>query len=297
MMTHQPDEMSRLLKYGTPSNELIKLSEQPVGMTLSDGKFKVFEFPVSLNKAAGQKLLFEAATRIKTYLRTVPLQAYELLEHVRTTVKHRRKDTQANLHIVAEAILHRAASEFKHEVLFAFDSINVWIQAAYGKELGYLTIRKCLELLQESRILRVNEWGKRGNRSKCTKIEIIPLAKEYILTYTSKVDAWLDSAVHAMMKVYAREATTRQNVLEARIHHYADELAGQSIDGPAWPELARLFPVTDASMSVAENVSAPMTEEEFLHELQINGFLGELVQPMHAHGTASRESSFRIRSG
>lgn len=294
MMTHQPEEMKHLLKYKTPSSNLIRLSEQPVGMTLSNGKFKVFTFPESLNKSAGQKLLFDSAVALNVYLKTIPLQAHTLLEHVRTHVTHRRKDTQANLHMVAEALCHRAASEFKHEILFAFDSINTWIKAAFGKELGYLTIRKCLELLQEAGIIRINEWGKRGNRSKCTKIELITDTKELILTYTSTVDAWLDSYAHAMMKVYARESITRQDVLEERIHHYADELANEAVDGPAWPPLRGLFGPVDDTMVQAETSSAPMTLEELLYELHIDRFLGELVQPVREDDTASRKNSRKL---
>lgn len=290
MFTHESAEIKKLLKYGTPSDRLITLADKPVKINLTDSEAKFIVFPVSLNSAAGQKLLHSAAVRITTYIKTIPLQAHALLEHVRTNVTHRRKDTQANLHMVAEALCHRAASEFKHEILFAFDSINTWIKAAFGKELGYLTIRKCLELLQEADIIRVNEWGKRGNRSKCTKIELITDTKELILTYTSKVDAWLDSYAHAMMKVYARESTTRQNVLEERIHHYADELANESVDGPAWAPLRGLFGTTDATMVVAETSSAPMTLEEMINELHTDRLLGELVQSVREDDTASRKS-------
>lgn len=297
MMTHQPEEMKHLLKYGTPSNKLIRLAEQPVGMTTVDGKYKIITFPESLNKAKGQKLVFDAAQRISIYIKTIPTQAYDVLQDVIQNVTHRRKDTLSNIRLVAEALCHRAASEFKHEILFAFDSIITWVKSAYGKDLGYLTIRKALEALQVSGHIKVREWGVRGNRSKCTKIELRPLAKEYILTYTSKVDSWMDSLAHAMIKVYARESTTRQNVLEERIHHYADELANETVDGPVWPTLPRLFPAADDTMSVAEASSAPMTVEEFLHEIHTNRLLGELVQPLQENEPASEESSIRVRAG
>jgi hypothetical protein len=305
MFTHQPDEIKRVLKFKTPSDSLIKLAEQPIGMTLSDGKFKVFEFPVSLNKAAGQKLLYEATVRIDTYLKTIPIQAYDVLQYVTQNVTHRRKDTQGNVHMVAEAILHRAACEFKHEILFAFDSINVWIKAVYGKELGYLTIRKCLELLVEAKIIKVNEWGKRGNRSKCTKIEFLPVEqpKEYILTYTSNLDDWLMFNDHAMNKVYSRESATRQDVLVERIYHYADELADQSIDGPAWPELRSLFGTTDGTMTVADEVSAQSSEKVTTHvrdnnqarqELYLDRRMGRMVPTLQEDSTHYREGSSKV---
>ncbi len=56
MVTHHPEEMARVRRFGTPSDELIKLAEEPVGMTLSDGKYKMITFPKSLNTRAGQKL-------------------------------------------------------------------------------------------------------------------------------------------------------------------------------------------------------------------------------------------------
>ena len=305
MFTHQPDEIKRVLRYKTPSDSLIKLAEQPIGMTLSDGKFKVFEFPVSLNKAAGQKLLYEAVVRIDTYLKTIPIQAYDVLQNVTQNVTHRRKDTQSNIHMVAEAILHRAACEFKHEILFAFDSINVWINAVYGKELGYLTIRKCLELLVEAKIIKVNEWGKRGNRSKCTKIEFLPTetSKGQILTYTSNIDDWLLYNDHAMGKVYARESATRQDVLVERIYHYADELADQSIDGPVWPELRSLFGPADGTMTVADEVSAQSSEKVMIdvrdnnqarQELYLDRRMGALVPTLQEDDPNYRESRGKV---
>jgi len=186
MVTHQPEEMARVRKYGTPSDELIKIAEQPVAMTTSDGKFKLVTFPFSLNTGKGQKLLNETLSQVDLYLKTIPIQAFDLFNEIKTTLRVRRADTKSNVLMVAEALLHRAASEFKHEVLFAFDSINTWISAVYKKELGYLTIRKVLEILVEQGFIKVNEWGKRGNRSKCTKIEFLPL-RESILTYTSNL--------------------------------------------------------------------------------------------------------------
>jgi len=271
MMTHQPEEMARVRKYGTPSETLIKLSEQPVGMTLTDGRFKLVTFPLSLNKAAGQKLLFEAVKNIHQYLRTIPVQAHAMLEQIKVEVTHRRKDTLSNIHMVAEAVLHRCATEFKHEVLFAFDSLIVWVKSVYGKDLGYLTIRRCLEFLEEAGFFKVREWGVRGNRSKCTKIEIRTSHRKYILTYTSKVDDWLMGTDHAMFAVYARENTTRLDVLEQRIHHFADEMALQVESRHA--EGYRLFPVTDDTLT-----ETSVTEEDGVWtDEYIDRLLGGLV--------------------
>jgi hypothetical protein len=299
MFTHQPDEIKRVLRHKTPSDSFIKLAEKRISLTLSDGKVKKLNFPESLNKASGQKLLYATVVRIDSYLKTIPIQAYDTLQDVIANVTHRRKDTQSNIHMVAEAILHRAASEFKHEILFAFDSINTWISAVYGKELGYLTIRKCLELLVEARIIKVNEWGKRGNRSKCTKIEFIPVEvpKEKILTYTSKVDAWLDSAAHAMGKVYARESTTRQNVLEEQIHHYADKLADEMSDGPAWPPIIGFFGRVDDTMVVADEVSVQSSEKVLHEQLYFDRRLGRMVPTLQKDETSYRSTSKRLARG
>ena len=296
MVTHAPEEMARVRKYGTPSDELIKLAEQPVGMTLSDGKFKLICFPESLNKRAGQKLLFETLTQVDSYLKTIPVQAYDLLQEIKTTLRVRRADTLSNILMVAEAILHRAACEFKHEVLFAFDSINVWVKSVYGKELGYLTIRKALEVLVEKGFIKVNEWGKRGNRSKCTKIEFRPLKRDTILTYTSKVDDWLLHHDFAMAAVYRRESTTRQDVLESRFHHFADQVAAEMMDESRWAQGARLFPPVDDRMIVVTPVGVQSNEKVLYNdETYINRLLGGLVPAMQANGTDDRKASSGIR--
>jgi hypothetical protein len=265
-------------------------------MVVASGEKKKVFFPVSLNKSTGQKMIFKAAQDIDTYIKTIPVQAYELVHYVKENVTHRRKDTQANLHIVAEAIAHRAASEFKHEVLFAFDSINTWIKAVYQRELGYLTIRKCLELLESAGIVKVREWGVRGNRAKCTKIEIVPITSK-LTAAISQVDAWLDSAVHAMMAVYTRESTTRQDVLEGRFHHYAAELLAKELsDGPAWSELPTgHFPAKRDKLVQAEKVSAPMTLEEMLYAIQDDLRVGELVHSVQANGLSCSTGNAAIQ--
>jgi hypothetical protein len=289
MWSHHPDEMKKFLSRGTPSNELIKLSETPVGMTLSNGKFKVFIFPQSLNSRAGQNSLYNALVAVKKYVYTIPTQAFGLLTHVKATLRSRRADAKANTVMVAEAILHRAASEYKHEVLFAFDSINVWINAVYQKELGYLTIRKSLEVLIEQGFIKVNEWGKRGNRSKCTKIEFLP--QEHILTSTSDLDEWLLYRDHAMNAVYRRESVTRLDVLEENFHHFIDMMEeDEAAEIRATTRLkagTRLFPAADDRMAV-EQVSS---EKEVKHEVNTNRFLGRVVPAMQetvsAAGTPS----------
>lgn len=296
MFTHESEEIKRLLKYGTPSDRLIRLAARSRKMVVASGEKKKVFFPVSLNKSAGQKMIFKVAQDIDTYIKTIPVQAYELVQHVKENVTHRRKDTQANLHIVAEAIAHRAASEFKHEVLFAFDSINTWIKAVYQRELGYLTLRKCLELLESAGILKIREWGVRGNRAKCTKIEIVPVTSK-LTALISKVDIWVDSAIHGMMAVYARESTTRQDVLEGRFHHYAAELLAKELsDGPAWPELVTgHFPAKRDKLVQAEEVSASMTFEEMLYEIQNDLRVGELVHSVQANGFSRASSNAAIR--
>lgn len=279
MWTHHPDEMKKFLSRGTPSPELIKLAETPVGMTLSDGKFKVFTFPQSLNTSAGQKTLYSALVNVKKYVYAIPAQAFHLFDHIKTTLRVRRNDARTNTIMVAEAVLHRAAYEFKHEVLFAFDSINVWIKAKYQKELGYLTIRKALEVLSEQGFIRINEWGKRGNRSKCTKIQILP--KEYILTYTSDLDEWLLYSDHAMTAVYRRESVTRLDVLEEQFHHFIDMMEeDEAAEIKATARLkagTRLFSATDDRMAVEEVSSS---EKVITDEVNINRFLGRMVPAM-----------------
>lgn len=279
VMTHFPEEMKMFRKYGTPSDELLKLSCKAIEMTLANGETKFVTFPKSLNTAAGQKLLFQIVERIDLHLKCIPIKAHDLFQHVKSEVTHRRKDTQANLHMVAEAICHRAAVEFKTEVLFAFDSINVWIKAVYGKELGYHTIRKALELLQESQVIKVVEWGVRGNRSRATKIEILPVLRKSVLFYSPQMDDWLLFNDHAMTAVYRRESTTRQDVLEHAIHMYAEKLdlkeeAELFVDEKIQDgTVGRLFP----GMSV-------MMEPRKLERLHSSGttdrFLGDVVLTM-----------------
>ncbi len=294
MITHQPEEMARVRKYGTPSDKLIKIAEQPVAMTTSNGKFKLVYFPESLNKRAGQDLLFKTLAQVDSYIQTIPVQAFQLLSEIKTTLRVRRADTKSNVLAVAEAILHRAASEFKHEVLFAFDSINTWINAVYKKELGYLTIRKSLEILVEQGFIKVNEWGKRGNRSKCTKIEFLPL-RDTILTYTSNLDDWLLFNDHAMMAVYRRESTTRQDVLESRFQHYADQVAAEMMEESRWAQGARLFPATDGKMAVVAPTGVAGNEKDMLNEAYIDRLLGGLVRTVQAYGSDSGPPSSRQR--
>jgi hypothetical protein len=277
MITHQPEEMARVRRYKTPSDTLIKLSEQPTGMTTVDGKFKLIIFPESLNTRKGQKLLYDVLLRIDEHLKAIPVKAYHLLQHAKATLTHRRSDTLRNLLMVAEAILHRAACEFKTEVLFAFDSINVWVKSVYGKELGYQTLHKALEMLVEAKLIKVNEWGKRGNRSKATKIEILTLSRNPILTYTSDVDDWLLYNDHAMTAVYRRESTTRQDVLENAIHRFADGLIIADEDTEFVTEflttegLGGLLGRSNAKMVTVETTEIEVTDDYFA------GLLGRMV--------------------
>lgn len=272
MITHEPHELSRIRKYGTPSENFVRIAESPVRIN-----GRLISFPVSLNSRRGQKLLYDILQSVDLFLKDIPCKSYDLFNFAKETLTHRRKDTLANLLMVLEAICHRAASEFKLEILFAFDSINTWIKAKYDKELGYQTLHKALELLIEAKFIKVNEWGKRGNRSRATKIEVLPRQRGLILTYTSNLDDWLLYSDHAMSAVYRRESTTRQDVVEAAIHHFAenfvnhDEAAlyveGKINDGT----VARLFGSTDARM--VESV----TEDGVWTDDYLDRLLGGLV--------------------
>lgn len=285
MVTHESDEIKRVLKYGTPSDRLIELAAMPIEMKLANGTTKKVFFPESLNKRAGQNLLFQTAKRVTHYIRTVPLQAYSLYEDIKLNLKHRRQDTLSNYLMVAEAVCHRSASEYKHEVLFAFDSILAWIKAAYNKDLGYLTIRKALESLELAGFVKVHEWGVRGDRKKCTKIQITPDPRETILTYTSKVDDWLMSVDHAMFAVYTRENVARLDVLEERIHHYADQMALK--DESRHAQGYRLFPVSDDTLTETE----VLEEDGVWTDEYIDRLLGRLVPAVQENDSCSREGS------
>lgn len=269
--TQHSKEISYLLKYGTPSDTLIQLADTT-------------GFPYSLNKRSGQVAIYNAAVRISTYIKTVPVQAYALYLEIKDTLRHRRKDTLSNYLMVAEAVCHRAASEFKHEVLFAFDSVIEWVKSVYDKDLGYLTIRRALESLDEAGFFKVREWGIRGNRTKCTKIEILTSRRNYILTYTSKVDEWLMNLDHGMMKVYARESTTRQDVLEQRIHHFADQVVQ---DDSRYLQGYRLFPTADAKLAEETTEVVVKSEEVLWDDVYIDRLLGGLVPTLQAHGSNS----------
>jgi hypothetical protein len=290
MSTHESAEISRLIKFGTPSDKLIQLANQTTPIA---GKSIVF--PLSLSKRSGQQLLFDVAVRFNLHLKTIPAKAYELLQHVKATVRHRRSDTQRNLHMVAEAILHRAACEFKTEVIFAFDSINVWVKSVYGKELGYQTLHKALEILEEAGIIRVNEWGKRGVRARATKIEILSITRKPILTYTSDIDDWLLYNDHAMTAVYRRESVARQDVLEAAIHHYAEQLVvleDEFIKASEHWRKPGLFGFNSAKM---ESVEVVGTEKDQVSDDYFNRLLGGLVCSVQEDVSLAGQASSGVR--
>jgi hypothetical protein len=289
MWQRHPDEMKKLLKHGTPSDELIILADKKFEYTVR-GKTKFWSFPESLHKSAGQKLLFNAVKNVRLFTESIPLLAFATYSELVSTLKLRRADTTENTLLVAEAIMHRVAVEFKAEVLFSFDSINAWIKAKSGKTLNFLTIRKAIELLESKFYLTVREWGVKGNRRKATKIAVHLDSKLATSEIVMPADEWIISHVHCMNNVYSRESDTRQAVLEVHIHRYA---AGLPIheDGPAWAPLRRLFGDEDATMVLAETSSAPMTFEEMYDEVHSNRFLGELVQPLREDDSVSREGS------
>lgn len=295
MLTHEPDEMRNILKYGTPSDRLILLAETPRLLTVG-GKLRKVTFPESLNKAVGQKSLFKITKRVASYLQTIPVHSYALLQQIKTKLKARRADTLSNYLLVAEAVCHRAASEFKAEVLFAFDSINTWIKAVYNKELGYHTIRKALEAIEAAGFFKINEWGVRGVRTKATRIEL-RTSEEYILTYTSNhVDDWMIYLDHGLTKVYNRESTTRQDVLEAQIHYFADRMSAELAESKNahYARGIRLFDVADGKI-LTEAQIVPLEEQEIWDDAYIDRLLGRLVPTLQEDGPDNRKSSFRTR--
>lgn len=292
MVTHAPEEMARVRKYGTPSDELIRLAEKPTAMILKSGEVRSIFFPISLNTNRGQKLLFEILKHVDLHIKALPIKAYELFQHVKKTVSHRRKDTVANLHMVAEAIIHRAACEYKTEVIFAFDSINTWIEAKYSKVLGYLTLRKALELLEQAGILRVVEWGTKNVRHRATKIEIIPVARKTELTYSAEIDDWLLFSDHAMVAVYKRESVARQDVLEVAIHSHIESISASEMTAKIDRVLLQGAFFKRADSTVTIEVRREEVSDDYFARL-----LGELVQPLHKNDPTGREASYGIRTG
>jgi hypothetical protein len=170
------------------------------------------------------------------------------------------------------------------------------MKAVHGKELGYHTIRKALEALQEAGFIKVNEWGVRGVRAKATRVEILP-AKDYILTYTSnQVDDWFMTLDHGLTKVYQRESTTRQDVLEAQIHHYADRMAAELAESQnsAYARGVRLFPVAD-DMILSEAQIVPIEAEGIWDDAYIDRLLGRLVPTVQENGSSNRKGYSGVR--
>lgn len=276
MWQRHPEEMKKLLKYGTPSDELIFLADQKFEYRV-DGKLKFRSFPESLHKSAGQKLLFNAVKNVDEYKKAIPVLAYVTYREVVAQVKLRRADATQNVHMVAEAIFYRAAVEFKPEILFSFDSINEWINTKYGKILGYQTIRKALELLEEKFHISVREWGVRGNRRRCTKIAL-HFTRETCASFLLDSDSWIFEGFDAFKAVEARESTARQDVLEHHIQRYLAKLEDDS--APAvWGPVPRLFPVVDDRMVDTEiaEISAQFSEKVITYETYVDRLLGGLV--------------------
>lgn len=261
MTTQHPEEMKKLLKYGTPSDELIKLSNQRIELSVKGKKARFITFPESLNKAAGQRLLFNAVKRFAAYKITIPELAFNTFSNIVEQVHLRRADATTNVHMVAEALCFRAAVEFKAEILFSFDSINAWISEKYGKTLGYQTIRKALELLEEKLHITVREWGVRGNRRRCTKIHI---NFDYAMSVNllPATDNWIFDGYAAYKAVESRESFARQDVLEVHIQRYLAKVADENA-AAVWEPVPSLF-----------NVAG---KESLYEEFDVDRFLGELV--------------------
>lgn len=289
LITHASEEITQFRKFGTPSDELIALSNKKITLTLSSGTVETSCFPVSLNTRAGQSLLFNAVSQVNQYLKDLPRHALSVLNDIKVSIQARREDTRTNVQLVAEAILHRVASEFKPEVLFAFDSINAWIKAAYGKELGYLTIRKALETLEQQGYLVVREWGKRGVRTRCTKIYM--LFKRKLTVSQAQVDDWLVSIDHALMAVYSRESVTRQDVMAQKFYHYVEQLVDSDPELSLYAQGARLFPARNDRLAVV-GVARDVTSQEMKDNVHVytSRFLGRLVSPLQENGPDPRSA-------
>jgi hypothetical protein len=296
MISREPEEFYKLLKYGTPSNELIKLTQRRVFMHVDKDDIRRVTFPLSPNKAAGQKLLYQATQDIVEFNKRIPLGAYNSFLEAKQLVKARRADTTANIHMVAEAIFSRVATEFKVEVLFSFDSINAWINAKYGKTLNYITIRKALELLDSKFIITVREWGQRGVRDKATKI-YVHLDSEWRNGELSDCDEWILATSSAMNAVYARESTARQDVLAARFQHYLENYADKPEVAREWPQskVASSTPQDDIIAPEAEKVSVAVVARKQEHEeIDIDRLLGGVVQPVQAYESDTGFDMFEI---
>lgn len=293
MFTHESKELKRVYRYGTPSDELIALAERKVSVTLADGTVKEISFPISLNKRSGQQLLYTAILKISNYVRKIPLHALSWLKDLTKDLKVRRADARTNILMIASAIAHRASCEFKPEILFAFDSINAWISAVHNKQLGYLTIRKALEVLQDQGFISVREWGKRGTRSRCTKIGIVLPAQ--VIVSQSETDQWLSGLDHGLMAVYSRESVTRQDVLEQKFYHYIDQVAVPQEES-RYAQGARLFPSKSGKIIVSAEAQIIYNDKDITHDsVDINRLLGRLVHPVSQDEAHSRSIEYRIR--
>ncbi len=294
MMTHRPEEIHRLLKYGTPSDELIKLSQRRVFMHVAKNEIRGITFPVSLSKSAGQKLLYKAAQDIQAFKKAIPVGMYYTFLEAKAIIKCRRADATANVLMVAEAVFSRGAAEFKPEILFSFDSINAWIKTKYGKTLGYQTIRKALELLEEKSFISVREWGQKNVRHKATKI-YVNLDSSWRKMEFCDADEWITSNYAAMNAVYLRESSARQDVCAAQIHKYAEELIEQeNSSDPVWEPAGRLFPAADDKILTKAQV-VPVEEEGLWDDAYIDRLLGRLVPAVQENGSSYRESSGSVR--
>lgn len=296
MMQRHPEEFKKLLKYGTPSDEMIRLTYRRIFLHVDKDDVRRVRFPLSLHKSAGQKLLFKVTQDLYAYKLALPEALYHAFEEAKVLVKCRRADATANVLIVAEAVFSRAASEFKQEVLFSFDSINAWIKCKYGKILGYQTIRKALELLESKFIITVREWGQKGIRNKATKI-YIHLDSSWRNCNLGKADEWILNNSSAMKAVYAREDFTRYSVKEAETQaHLAREQAKEPVIGPVWSTLVDLFgPKHDTIVEKpADAVPTTIVEEAWKND-DFNRFLGGLVSSMQEDGSNPRQVGSGIR--
>jgi hypothetical protein len=302
MLSHKPEEIYRVLRYGTPSDELIKLSQRKIFMHVDKDDIRGVRFPESLNKSKGQKLLYKTAQDVIEFKKRIPLGMFYAYNEAKFMIKHRRQDTTQNILMVAEAIFSRAAAEFKVEVLFSFDSINAWITEKYGKILGYQTIRKALEYLEEKAFITVREWGQKNVRYKATKI-YVNLDSTWRRGEISEADEWILYNSAAMNAVYSRESTARQDVLAANFQKFLaeQEETKRKIDAEEPIHVIH----RRRTLAMNATIGAVKTEEKVYFngiEMQevwddefIDRLLGSLVQPVQEDVSNYRQSSPAIR--
>ncbi|GAA3194048.1 hypothetical protein ACFO1B_03785 [Dactylosporangium siamense] len=176
LRSHHRSEFARILRYGTPSDELVALAEFPVLLrSAHESEMEWVEFPLSLSRRSGQALLFETAKQVDSYMKSIPMFSWTTVSSCREISSTRRTwEMRRSAELVAEAILYRAAVEFVNTVLCAYSTIQTWISKAHGVELSLLGIGNALRWWSEveGSPFSVLEWGQRGGFGQPTRIRI-----------------------------------------------------------------------------------------------------------------------------